>query len=494
MVLYTYLFLRMYVFILYFANLSRKKRYICINSFVINTNKYLLFIVPFLRFFMYDCIIIGGGIAGISTLIQLKRKHCNVLLLESRPFLGGRVRSYVDAISNEEIDNGQHILMNCYEKFLSLLSEINSINLINAQKRMKVSFVSNTKNSLQPFEKHTLEQKYLSNNIGMLIGLLQFSAFTLSEKIQLCRFMFGLKIFKPTDSESVLEYLHRRNINQKLITWLFEPITLATINTSIQKASAQLLVTVLEKALLGGGNKSAFVLPIKGLSHFFSQTELIEKNVKTSTTVKSIQKCGNTFEILDSNGSMYNTSSIVFATPLSITKTLLSNFNIHLPHVEEYSPITSMYLWFDKEVLTEIEDHFFGLIGTVSQWVFNKYKIENRTSNFAKSLLSIVISASEDVVSLTKEEITTMIYSELSELFPSIKSSKVIHSVVIKEKKATFLSTPSFELERLRTSTSKEGIVIAGDWTNTGLPATMEGAALSGVTASKEVLKFLQKI
>lgn len=443
---------------------------------------------------MYDCIIIGGGISGVSTLNQLERNNCNVLLLESRPFLGGRVRSYIDSISNDEIDNGQHILMNCYDNFLSLLSEINSINLVNAQKRMKVCFVSKTKNSLQPFKKHLLEQKYLPNNIGILIGLLQFSAFTLSEKIQLCWFMLGLKIFKPSENETVFEYLRRRNINQKLIIWLFEPITLATINTSIQKASAKLLVTVLEKALLGGGTKSAFVLPTKGLSHFFSQIESLKENVKTSSTVKSIHKNGKTFKILDSHGILYSTSSIVIATPLSITKTLLSHFDIQLPQIEEHSPITSIYLWFDEEVLTEIEDSFFGMIGTITQWVFNKYKIENKTSNFAKSLLSIVISASDEIVTLSKDEITSLVYSELSELFPSIKSSNVIHSVVIKEKKATFLSTPSFELERLRTSTSKEGIVIAGDWTNTGLPATMEGAALSGVTASREVLKFLNKL
>jgi predicted NAD/FAD-dependent oxidoreductase len=306
--------------------------------------------------------------------------------------------------------------------------------------------------------------------------------------------MLGLKIFKPSTNETVSEYLYRRNINQKLITWLFEPITLATINTSIFKASAQLLVTVLEKALLGGGTKSAFVLPTNGLSQLFSHSDILYENSKTSITVKSIRKSEHTFEILDSNDTIYNSSSIVFATPLSTTKSLLSDLEINLPKFDEHSPITSVYLWFDEEVLTEIEDSFFGMIGTITQWVFNKYKIENRTSNFAKSLLSTVISASDEIVSLSKDEITTMIYTELSEVFPSIKSSNVIHSVVIKEKKATFLSTPSFELERLRTSTSKEGIVIAGDWTNTGLPATMEGAALSGVTASREVLKFLQKL
>lgn len=443
---------------------------------------------------MFDCIIIGGGISGISTLMHLKKQQCNVLLLESRPFLGGRVRSYVDAVSNEEIDNGQHLLMNCYDNFLTLLSELNSIDFVQPQKRMKVSFVSKSNNSTQTFEKHLLEQRYFQNDVGILLGLLQFSAFSLAEKLQLCWFMIGLKIFKPTDNETVLEYLQRRNINQKLITWLFEPITLATINTSIQKASAKLLVTVLEKALLAGGNKSAFVLPKKGLSQLFSQSDILNENSKTSITVKSVRKSEHTFEILDSNGTIYNSSSIVFATPLSTTKGLLTDLDINLPKFEEHSPITSMYLWFDEEVLTEIEDPFFGLIGTITQWVFNKYKIENRTSNFAKSLLSIVISASDEIVSLSKDEITTMIYTELSELFPSIKSSNVKHSVVIKEKKATFLSTPSFELERLRTSTSKEGIVIAGDWTNTGLPATMEGAALSGVTASTEVLKFLQKL
>lgn len=443
---------------------------------------------------MYDCIIIGGGVSGISTLVQLLKHNCNVLLLESRPFLGGRVRSFVDSTSNEEIDNGQHILMNCYDNFLSLLSEINSIDLLNAQKKMKVTFVSKGKNTSTSLEKHTLEQKLLTNNLGVLIGLLQFSAFTFIEKIQLCWFMIGIRFIKPLESETVLEYLKRRNISTKLITWFFEPITLATINTSISSASAILLVTVLEKALLGGGNRSAFVLPTKGLSHLFSHSDLLQKFTKTSSTVKSISKNKNYYKIVDADDTIYTTESIVFATPLSNTKLLVSDLGASLPHFEEHSPITSVYLWFDTEVLTEMDDVFFGLIGTLSQWVFNKYKIENRTSTFASSLLSIVVSASESTISLTKEEVVDTIYKELSELFPSIKSSKVIHSVVIKEKKATFLSTPSFELERLRTSTSNKGVFFAGDWTNTSLPATMEGAALSGVCASKEVLQFLKKI
>jgi len=442
---------------------------------------------------MYDCIIIGGGISGISTLVQLQKYQCNVLLLESRPFLGGRVRSYVDSISKEEIDNGQHLLMNCYDNFLALLSQINSIDFVDAQKRMKVSFVSKWKNTSTSFKIHTLEQKYLTNNLGVLIGLLQFSAITFAEKIQLCWFMIGLKVFKPSENETVLQYLQRRNISPKLITWFFEPITLATINTSISIASAILLVTVLEKAMLGGGNRSAFVLPTRGLSQLFTHSELLQKYSKTSTTVRGISKNNQFYEIVDADDTIYNAKSIVFATPLSNTKLLVSDLDVSMPDFEEHSPITSVYLWFDSEVLTEIEDVFFGLIGTLSQWVFNKYKIENRTSSFASSLLSIVISASETTISMSKEEITNLIYSELSELFPSIKSSNVIHSVVIKEKKATFLSTPSFELERLRTSTSKEGMFFAGDWTNTGLPATMEGAALSGVSASKEVLQFLKK-
>lgn len=443
---------------------------------------------------MYDCIIIGGGISGISTLVELQKYTNNVLLLESRPFIGGRVRSYIDPVSKDEIDNGQHILMNCYDNFLSLLSEVNSKKFLNTQKKMKVTFVSKGKNTHTTFEKHTLEQKYFVNNLGVLLGLLQFSAFSLTEKIQLIWFMLGLKTFKPAKNETVLQYLQRRNVSPKLIRWLFEPITLATINTSITTASAILLVTVLEKALLGGGNRSAFVLPTRGLSQLFSQSEILQKYSNTSSTVRRISKNNQFYTIFESDDTLYKAKSIVFATPLSNSKLLVSDLDVSLPNYEEHSPITSVYLWFDSKVLTEIEDGFFGLIGTLSQWVFNKYKIENRTSSFAASLLSIVVSASETTISLTKSEITDIIYSELSELFPSIKSSKVIHSVVIKEKKATFLSTPSFELERLRTSSSNEGVFFAGDWTNTCLPATMEGAALSGVRASKEVLQYLKKL
>lgn len=441
---------------------------------------------------MFDCIIIGGGISGISTFIELHNKKNNVILLESRPFLGGRARSYIDPISNDEIDNGQHILMNCYDSFLDLLEKIGSSNLILSQKKMQVSFVSKDKKNINSFKKHSLHQSFFANNLGTLIGLLQFSAFNLSEKLSLISFMLGLKINKPKAIETVSEYLQRRKVSAKLIEWLFEPITLATLNSPINIASAKLLTTVLTKALLSGGNRSAFVIPSKGLSNIFLNSEALSHHSKTSVTVKSINKVNDSFIVIDSNEEVYHSKSVVLATPLSTSKKLLEQLNIKVNINEANSPITSVYLWFDKEVLTEIEEPFFGLIGTLSQWVFNKYKIEPTTSSFAKSLLSIVISASEETMTLTKEQLVHTIYKELSSLFPSITTSNLLHSVVIKEKKATFLSTPTFELERLRTSISYNGIFLAGDWTNTGLPATLEGASLSGINASNEVQNYLQ--
>jgi squalene-associated FAD-dependent desaturase len=443
---------------------------------------------------MFDCIVIGGGISGISTFIELYNKKNNVILLESRPFLGGRARSYIDPISKDEIDNGQHILMNCYDTFLDLLRKIGSSDLLLAQKKMKVSFVSKDEKNINSFKKHTLHQSIFGNNLGTLIGLLQFSAFNFREKLSLISFMLGLKLNKPKEMETVLEYLQRRKISEKLIEWLFEPITLATLNAPVNVASAKLLSTVLTLALLSGGNRSAFIIPAKGLSNFFSNSDILSKNSKTSVTVKSISKSKDGYVITDSNEDVYHSKSIVLATPLSTTKKLLEQLEIKVHINEDNSPITSVYLWFDKEVLTEIEEPFFGLIGTLSQWVFNKYKIEPTTSSFAKSLLSIVISASEETLTLTKEQLVDTIYKELSSLFPSISTSNLLHSVVIKEKKATFLSTPTFELERLRTSISYSGVILAGDWTNTGLPATLEGAAVSGIYASNEVQNYLQSL
>jgi len=443
---------------------------------------------------MYDCLVIGGGISGISTLYNVSKYSNNILLLESRPFLGGRARSFVDTISGDEIDNGQHILMNCYDNFLQLLENLGTRRLVITQNRMKVPFLSKNRNSKKGYEVHFLKQQFFSNKLGTLVGLLSYSAFSILEKYSLIVFMLGLKIFPPKSCETVLQYLKRRNVVQKLIDFLFEPITLATLNTSVEKASATLLSTVLQLALLSGGNRSSFVIPKTGLSHLFSKSSILQEYSKTSTTITTIERIEDYFVASDSKNNTYYTKSIVLATTISATKRFLSQLGSEHSLNEVDSPITSVYIWFDSEVLTEIDEPFFGLIGTVSQWIFNKYKIEVPTTSFAKSLVTIVISASDNLSDLTKDEIVLLLYSELSVLFPSIKSSSMLHSVVIKEKKATFLATPSFEAVRLDTSTKVKGVFLAGDWTNTSLPATLEGATLSGIKAANNVVSFLKEI
>jgi len=146
------------------------------------------------------------------------------------------------------------------------------------------------------------------------------------------------------------------------------------------------------------------------------------------------------------------------------------------------APIISISFWFDRPV-TDLE--FAGLRGTTIQWLFNKGKILGSGQNY----VSLVLSGAHDHIARPKEELSQVALRELGELLPEARAAKPEHSLVIKERFATF--SPNWEAEQVRprARTPVRGLVLAGDWTATGLPATIEGAVQSGYTAAHEVLE-----
>jgi zeta-carotene desaturase len=148
-----------------------------------------------------------------------------------------------------------------------------------------------------------------------------------------------------------------------------------------------------------------------------------------------------------------------------------------------FSPIISVYLWIDKE-FPDLE--FAALLGTNTQWVFHKNAFMH--NNLSSTLLSCTVSAGNDSIDDEGASIAIQCLQEIKLCFPSVKDATLLHWKVIKEKHATFLATPETENKRHSTYTDIEGLFIAGDWTDTKLPATLEGAAISGYHAANAVL------
>lgn len=436
----------------------------------------------------FDCIVIGAGVSGIHSALLLAKQNKRVLLLESTLYIGGRARSFIDKQSGDSIDNGQHALMGCYTQFLSILSTLNTDNLLYRQPQLSVPFMYSDGHS------DILKADVFSGALGVAFGILNLKKLSLSEKISALYFALRIRLgLAKSGSLTAFEFLLSENQSAHSIEILWTPIILATLNGNPKEVAASLFVQVLTLAFLGKKDASTLILPKVGLSDLLSPfPDWLAKHNGICKLGESVEEIvfqdSRPSAVITKSGEIYHSHSIIMAIPPKSIKRILHKECKEYEFYEAldqytFSPIISVYLWIDKE-FPDLE--FAALLGTNTQWVFHKNAFMH--NNISSTLLSCTVSAGNDSIDDEGASIAMQCLQEIKLCFPSVKDATLLHWKVIKEKHATFLATPEIENKRHSTYTDIEGLFIAGDWTDTKLPATLEGAAISGYHAANAVL------
>jgi squalene-associated FAD-dependent desaturase len=272
------------------------------------------------------------------------------------------------------------------------------------------------------------------------------------------------------------------------------PIAISVMNDLPERASARLFARSLKQAFLGRKSDSRILIPTVGQTELYvnSAVEFIKNHngkIQTQSEVESIEiDRSKVLGVRLKNGKHCSSKSVISSVPqYALKKILPMKFGKEPPFIHfdkfESSPIVSINLWFDKHFM---DMDYVGLISKKLQWVFNRRNILQER-NKPTSYISAVISAAYDIVDLSKEELVKIAVHDLQSVFPNVRNAKLLHSVIIKEKRASFSATPEIDTVRPATETPIENFYVAGDWMQTGLPATIEGAILSGVTAAKQI-------
>jgi len=437
-------------------------------------------------------IVIGGGVAGISSAMNLSRSGFEVTVLESREFIGGRMFSFTDGRTGDVIDNGQHAVIGAYHSFLRILDELGTINKLESQKALKVRFMDSEG------RRSVIDASKLWGNAGLLYGFMRFNTISRSEKFKAILFFLKVKTgLRSIDNITVRRLLLDNNQSENIIARFWEPYTLSTMNTRIDTASAKLFVNVLKMALLSGSDNSKLIIPKTGLSElaapFGEWLSGRGGELKLNNPVKGlIVEKGKCIGVSRNNGDNLLADYIVSCVPpYALHKIIKESINrkFFKIHTEfRYSPIVSVYLWLDIDIT---ENKFTALAGTTSQWIFNRRRISEATAESIKAypgLVQVTVSAADDLLNLTSKEIAELCHNELSGIFPNAKGSKLLHYRVVKEKRATIKQDIAMVNKRPGAKTGVEHFFVAGDWTDTGLPATLESAAVSGIVASNEII------
>lgn len=435
-------------------------------------------------------IVLGGGLAGISAARSLLDHGCKVALFEKRPFLGGRAFSFHDTQSNFEVDNGQHVFMGCCTYYIKLLRALGTEDKTYLQDKMKTEVVLSGKRavlnsipSLGPL--HLLPSLALYPHIGLLDKL---------------RVAYGLIRLKLTDRRRHADKLDQRTFYQWLksqhqsdraINNLWNLIILPTLNDDVRDVSAEMGIMIFQEGLLKKPRDATIGYSMVGLTSLTgtpAQQHIESRGgtVRYGAAVKSLNlEGGQVSSVQLSDGSTHSADAYVSALPFDVLMKVLSEQATEEPYFSaikelDFSPIIGIHIWYDRPVM---EPDFVSFLDSPVQWVFNRSRIQGKGAESGQHVC-ISISGAGDYVDKSKEELGDLFAGEMARLFPDARDAEIKRLLVIKQPQATFRPMPGTLAHRPSQTTPIPNLFLAGEWTDTGWPSTMEGAVRSGVFAA----------
>jgi squalene-associated FAD-dependent desaturase len=445
-------------------------------------------------------VVVGGGLAGSSSALMLADAGYPVTLVEKRPFLGGRAFSFVEK-GGAAIDNGQHALLGCYHETLALLDRVGVGDRLYRQRGIELEM-------REAGRRARLTAGGMPAPFHLLRALVPFSLLTVRERAQAARgaISFVLRArWRPEEvaRETVEQALIHAGQSERVREVLWYPVALAALNDDPSVASATLFAEVVKRAFLGRAGDAAIVLPGVPLSDLFDApmgAALADSGVEvlTGMTAKSISlnSDGRVAGLTLHNGEERKCRGLILATtPRALTRLEIEERPLTealggIPEsLRDTAPIVSTHVALPAPVdLPAVV----GLIGTVTQWVFNSDRIRQDRKD-GTGLLSCVTSGARELEGLGDAEVKAIVARELSELLPEVQGLSVERMHVVRERHATMAPTPRANAERPSVRTRVPGLFLCGDWVQTGLPATLESATMSGRLAAEALLSEIPK-
>ena len=446
-------------------------------------------------------IVIGGGLAGIAAACDLADAGQPVTLIEARPFLGGKTWSFRDDHTGMTVDNGQHVFLGCCTAYLQLLERLGIEQHTRLQTRLCVPILDG-KHRPSALNEARLP---LPAPLHLLPSFLRLPMLSWQEKLRAGRTLLAIRSARQRgrivyDMMSFADWLQARGESPRAITYLWNLITLATINEDCERASAGLALMVFQEGLLRRSNGGRIGYATVGLSDLICQAAtryLLARGAfiqlgcrAASLEVKDERLTG--VRLVD--GELIPASQVIVALPHYLLASLLPEAYRGHPFFARAarlgtSPIVGVNLWVDRIIMREPLAAIVGKRDTY--WVFDKGTLLGENSAGGQ-YLTISISGAHRHLDQSREQIIGQVREELEAVFPALREAQITHALVIKERQATFSAVPGSLANRLPTQTPLAGLYLAGAWTDTGWPATMEGAIRSGQAAAQAVIHTWQ--
>jgi squalene-associated FAD-dependent desaturase len=441
-------------------------------------------------------IVIGAGVAGLSAAVRLADAGFAVTVLERAPRGGGRTSVFTDRETGERVDNGQHVLFGCYRETYALLDRIGTAHLAPLQPRLSLAMARDDGRQF------TLACPDVRPPWHLVAGVMRWRALSIADRLAILRIGGVIQRARrhgaatvarevPADW-TVSRWLAAHGQTRGLCDWLWHPLAFAALNQSPDTAAAAPFVRVVAELFGPRVEDSAVGLSKVPLDELFvapavRAIESLGGVVRFKTDVRIIVGGDARVRGVRTDDGDLAADVVVSAVPWFAFGDLWPDGAP--PEIAEIagrasqmasSPIVTVNLWLDGPVLPQ---PFVGFVGGPMHWAFDKHAIVGESAQH----LSIVSSGAVDLVGRDNAAITAAAVAQLSSALPAMRARRVLRSVVVREHRASFSLAPGGPA-RPGAATPIAGFYLAGDWTDTGLPATIESAALSGRIAADAIV------
>lgn len=438
-------------------------------------------------------VVLGGGLAGMTAALRLAERGYGVTLVERRPYLGGRAYSFADRETGVEVDNGQHVFLGCCTAYVQLLRDVGSLGRTHRQQRLRIEARG------AGGRRGVLAGLPLPAPFHLLASFLRYPHLGWRDKLRAVPALMRIQCERDHEREELRQtsfgdWLRANGQSPRAIAHFWELMALPSLNDHVDDVSASMAFMLFQTALLRNahgadvgfakasladvmGTPIAERLRVLGAEVLLGRT-VEGVDVGDDGVVSSVRLAGGETLAGDWVVSALAPETLLDALPEALrTSDAFAAASTHT-----WAPIVNLHVWYDRRVADFV---FTAFLDSPVQWVFNRTRIAGLAG--PGEYLTVSLSGAWEYWGQSKAELRALFIPELSRLLPAAREARVDRFIVVKEQRATFRSLPGGPANRLGATTPVANLVLAGDWTDTGWPATMEGAVRSGEAAANAV-------
>lgn len=422
---------------------------------------------------MSSVAVIGGGLAGLAAAVALGDAGFDVDLYEARAFLGGRATSWPAGGDDAElVDNCQHVLLRCCSNLLDLYRRLGVSDRIHFHKEFCF---------IEPGGRTSiLRRGFLPAPNHFALSFLGLKFLSLRDKVAIARAIRAIPRERhrgDLDAISMADWLREKHQPPQAIERYWRQILVSAVNEELDRMAASHGLQVFWLGMIARSDAYEMGVPSVPLRDLYSGAALGKRvRIHERAAVTALRMEKDRITGLETGGTWVQADHYVSALPFERLQALLPTLPVEWGAFE-HSPITGIHLWFDRPI-TELPHA--TLLDRTIQWFFNKSEGRH---------VHLVVSASRSLTTMPRQAVIDLVLRELTEFFPAVALAKLEKAHVVKEVRATFAATPGLELKRPLADTGIPNFFLAGDWTRSGWPATMEGAVRSGYLAAEAVTR-----